>query len=150
MNKIIKIVLIVIGLIAAFLWFSLPSQDDPDAINSGAMNFMFVIMYILLAIAVVAALFFGLAKLFTTPGSIKKALFALGGLAIIVAISYGLSSTEEAEAVVKVFEDRTSSDLKTTVGTVKNIGMGLNVFFILTVIAVLLMVLPGLKKMFVK
>ena len=150
MNKIIKIALIVIGLIAAVLWFSLPSADDPDAVNSGAMNFMFIIMYILLAIAVVSALFFGLAKLFTTPGSIKKALFALGGLAIIVAISYGLSSTEEAEAVVKVFEDRTSSDLKTTVGTVKNIGMGLNVFFILTVIAVLLMVLPGLKKMFVK
>ncbi len=150
MNKIIKIILIVIGLIAAVLWFSLPSQDDPDAISSGAMNFMFVIMYILLAIAVVAALFFGFAKLFTTPGSVKKALFALGGLAIIVAISYGLSSTEEAEAVVKVFEDKTSSDLKTTVGTVKNIGMGLNVFFILTVIAVLLMVLPGLKKMFVK
>ncbi|MER3375232.1 MAG: hypothetical protein RIM83_11400 [Allomuricauda sp.] len=150
MNKIIKIILIVIGLIAAVLWFSLPSADDPDAINSGAMNFMFVIMYILLAIAVVAALFFGLTKLFTTPGSIKKALFGLGGLAIIVAISYGLSSTEEAEAVVKVFEDKTSSDLRTTVGTVKNIGMGLNVFFILTVIAVLLMVLPGLKKMFVK
>ncbi len=145
MNKIIKIVLIVIGLIAAFLWFSLPSQDDPDAINSGAMNFMFVIMYILLAIAIVAALFFGLAKLFTTPGSIKKALFAIGGLAIIVAISYGLSSNNAA-----VVEAMSGRGIETTEGTVKNIGMGLNVFFILTVIAVLLMVLPGLKRMFVK
>ncbi|MBO0322959.1 hypothetical protein J0X14_11685 [Muricauda sp. CAU 1633] len=145
MNKIIKIALIVIGLIAAVLWFSLPSADDPDAINSGAMNFMFIIMYILLTIAVVAALFFGLTKLFTTPGSIKKALFALGGLAIIVAISYGLSSNNAA-----VVEAMSGRGIETTEGTVKNIGMGLNVFFILTVIAVLLMVLPGLKRMFVK
>jgi hypothetical protein len=145
MNKIIKIALIVIGLIAAVLWFSLPSADDPNAISSGAMNFMFVIMYILLAIAVVSAVFFGLKKLLTTPGSIKKALFAIGGLAIIVAVSYGLSS--DNMAVVEAMSQR---GIETTEGTVKNIGMGLNVFFILTVVAVLLMVLPGLKKMFVK
>jgi hypothetical protein len=106
---------------------------------------MFVIMYILLAIAVVSAVFFGLKKLLTTPGSIKKALFAIGGLAIIVAVSYGLSS--DNMAVVEAMSQR---GIETTEGTVKNIGMGLNVFFILTVVAVLLMVLPGLKKMFVK
>lgn len=145
MNKVIKIALIVIGLVAAVLWFSLPSADDPGAINSGAMNFMFIIMYILLAIAVVSAVFFGLKKLLTTPGSIKKALFAIGGLAIVVAVSYGLSSDNMA-----VVEAMSSRGIETTEGTVKNIGMGLNVFFILTVVAVLLMVLPGLKKMFVK
>ncbi|SDQ25057.1 hypothetical protein [Flagellimonas zhangzhouensis] len=145
MNKIIKIVLIVIGLIAAVLWFSLPSAEDPGAIDSGAMNFMFIIMYILLAIAVISAVFFGITKLLTTPGSIKKALFGIGGLAIIVAISYGLSSGN-----APVVEEMAARGLETTEGTVKNIGMGLNVFFILTVIAVLLMVLPGLKKMFVK
>lgn len=145
MNKVIKIALIVIGLVAAVLWFSLPSADDPSAINSGAMNFMFMIMYILLAIAVVSAVFFGLKKLLTTPGSIKKALFAIGGLAIVVAVSYGLSSNNMA--VVEAMSER---GIETTESTVKNIGMGLNVFFILTVVAVLLMVLPGLKKMFVK
>jgi glucan phosphoethanolaminetransferase (alkaline phosphatase superfamily) len=132
-------------LVAAVLWFSLPSADDPDAINSGAMNFMFIIMYLLLAIAVVTALFFGLSKLFTTPGSIKKALFALGGLAIVVAISYGLSSNNMA-----VVETMSQRGIETTEGTVKNIGMGLNVFFILTAVAVVLMIFPGLKRMFVK
>lgn len=145
MNKIVKIALIVIGLISAVLWFSLPSADDPEAINSGSMNFMFIIMYVLLLIAVAAALFFGFKKLFSTPGSIKKALFALGGLAIIVAISYGLSSDNAA-----VVETMSQRGIETTEGTVKNIGMGLNVFFILTVVAVVLMVFPGLKKMFVK
>ncbi|WP_127142236.1 hypothetical protein [Flagellimonas marinaquae] len=145
MNKIVKILLIVIGLVAAVLWFSLPSADDPSAINSGAMNFMFVIMYILLAIAVITTVVFGFAKLFSTKGSLKKALFAIGGLAIVVAVSYGLSS--DNMAVVEAMSER---GVETTEGTVKNIGMGLNVFFILTAIAVVLMVVPGLKKMFVK
>jgi len=145
MNKIIKIALIVIGLIAAVLWFSLPSGDDPDAINSGSMNFMFTIMYALLAIAVVATVFFGLKKLLSTPGSLKKTLFALGGLAIVVAVSYGLSS--DNMAVVDAMAER---GIQTTESTVKNVGMGLNVFFILTAVAVVLMVFPGLKKMFVK
>ena len=145
MNKIVKILLIVIGLLAAVLWFSLPSADDPNAINSGSMNFMFIIMYILLAIAVITSLVFGLAKLFTTKGSVKKALFAIGGLAIVVAISYGLSSDNMA-----VVETMSQRGVETTEGTVKNIGMGLNVFFILTAVAVVLMVFPGLKRMFVK
>ncbi|GAB4508092.1 MAG: hypothetical protein ACE37L_08905 [Allomuricauda sp.] len=145
MNKIVKILLIVIGLVAAVLWFSLPSADDPSAINSGAMNFMFVIMYILLAIAVITTVVFGFAKLFSTKGSLKKALFAIGGLAIVVAVSYGLSS--DNMAVVEAMSER---GVETTEGTVKNIGMGLNVFFILTAIAVVLMVVPGLKRMFVK
>ncbi|KAB5490163.1 MULTISPECIES: hypothetical protein [Flagellimonas] len=145
MNKLIKIALIVIGLIAAVLWFSLPSAEDPNAISSGAMNFMFIIMYILLAIAVVASLFFGLTKLLSTPGSLKKALFGIGGLAIVVLVSYGLSSNN-----APVVEEMAKRGIETTEGTVKNIGMGLNVFFILTVVAVVLMVFPGLKKMFVK
>ena len=145
MNKIIKIALIAIGLIAAGLWFALPDAEDPEAINSGAMGAMFAVMYILLAIAVVTTVFFGLKNLLSTPLSIKKALFGLGGLAIIVAVSYRLSSGNEA-----VVTEMAGRGIETTEGTVKNVGMGLNVFFILTAVAVVLMVVPGLKKMFVK
>lgn len=142
MNKIVKILLIVISLVAAALWFFMPSGDDPEAINSGAMNFMFIIMYILLAIAVVATVFFGVQKLISTPGSLKKALFAIGGLAIVVAIAYGLSSGDEAKTVADAMADKGATE-----SVVKNIGMGLNVFFILTFVAVALMVVPGLKKL---
>lgn len=145
MNKIVKIVLIVIGLVAAVLWFAMPSQDDPDAINSGAMNSMFLIMYLLLAIAVIFSVFFALKKLLSSPGSLKKAIFVLVGLGVIVAISYGLSS--DNAAVVDAMADR---GIETTESTVKKIGMGLNVFFILTIVAVVSMLVGGLKKMFVK
>jgi len=49
-----------------------------------------------------------------------------------------------------VVETMSERGIETTESTVKNIGMGLNVFFILTVIAVILMIVPGLKRMFVK
>lgn len=145
MNKVIKLILIAIGLIAVAFWFSLPSGEDPNAINSSAINAMFIIMYLLLAIAVVVTLVFGLAKLLSNRSSVKKTLLALGGLAVVVAISYGLSSNNQE--VVTTMAQR---GMETTESTVKIIGMGLNVFFILTFIAVLLMVIPGVKKLFVK
>ncbi len=144
MHKFIKIALIAIGLIAAVLWFFMPSGDDPDAINSSAITFMFLLMWLLVAVATISALFFGLAKMLTTPGGLKKALFALGGLAILFIIGYALSSGEEADAVVQVFEGK---DIQPTASTVKNIGMLLNVFFAMTGVAVVLMILPGLKKL---
>ena len=144
MHKFIKIALIAIGLIAAVLWFFMPSGDDPEAINSSAITFMFLLMWLLLAVAAISALFFGLAKMLTTPGGVKKALFAVGGLAILFIIGYALSSGEEADAVVQVFEGK---DIQPTASTVKNIGMLLNVFFAMTGVAVVLMILPGLKKL---
>lgn len=145
MNRLVKILLIVIGLVAVGLWFSLPSGEDPNAIHSTAINAMIFIMYSLLAIAAVSTLAFGFAKWFSNPERIKKMAFALGGFAVIVAISYGLSSNNAA--VVTAMAQR---GVETTESTVKIIGMGLNVFFILTLIALLLMVVPSIKKLFTK
>src|SRR5690606_31377304 len=98
MNKIVKIAHIAIGMLYAVLWSSLPSDQDPDAINSASMNWMFIIMYVLLAIAIILSLFFAIGKLLSTPGSLKKSLFSLGGLAVVVIISYALS-TDNAPVV---------------------------------------------------
>jgi hypothetical protein len=146
MQKILKIVLIVIGVIAAALsFFFMPSGDDPEAINSGSIDLMFILTWVLLIAATLLAVFFGLKKMITTPGGLKKALFAIGGLLVIVAISYGLSSGDEAKAVADAMADKGATE-----SVVKNIGMGLNVFFILTAVAIAMMVLPGLKRLFVK
>lgn len=145
MKRRIKIPLILIGLVAVVLWFSLPSADDPEAINSSVINTMFVIMYLLLGIAIVTTLTFGLTKVFSNPKSTKKTAFALGVLAIVVAISYGLST--DNEAVVTALAQR---GVATTEATVKTIGMGLNIFFILTLVAVGFMVIPGIKKVLAK
>lgn len=143
MHKIVKIALIVVGLLSAVLWYLLPDSDMPaaEAAESGPMNFMFIITYLLLGIAVAAALLFTIKNLFSNPQGLKKTLFVLVGLAVVVGISYVLSSGTDVADNYKAMS---------TEGTIKNIGMGLNVFFILTFVAVALMVVPGVKKLFGK
>lgn len=147
MHKIVKIILVVLGVIGAILWFQLPSADVPvtEAINNGSMNFMFIITYLLLGIAIAASVLFGLKNLLTSKGALKKTLFGLGGLLVVFVISYALATGTDVN-----LEEMAKKGVPTTEGTVKSIGMGLNVFFILTVIAVGAMLWSGVKKMISK
>jgi len=143
MQKIVKIALVVIGLLGAVLWFMLPERDMPpaEAAQSGAMNFMFIITYFLLGVAVVVSLVFTLKNLFANPQGLKKTLFVVGGLLLVVGISYVMASGTDVSPEFMAMSNES---------TVKNIGMGLNVFFILTIIAVASLILPAIKNMFSK
>lgn len=142
MHRILKIVLIVIGVIAAIMsFFMMPDPADPDAINSTGIGVMFTLTYILLVVAAAAALFFGFKKMFTSPGGLKKALFSLGGLAILAIIGYALAGGEQA-----VVDTMSGRGIETSVGTVKTIGTLLNVFFGMVIVAVVLMLWPGVKR----
>jgi hypothetical protein len=140
MHKIVKIVLLVIGLAGLICWFMLPGREVPatEAIDNGAMNTMFLLTYLLLAIAVIVSLLFTLKNLFSNPASLKKTLYIIVGLAVVVGISYAISSGTDVADEYKAMSDE---------ATIKKIGMGLNVFFILTVVAVGSMLWGGLKKM---
>ncbi|MGC1515649.1 MAG: hypothetical protein WA810_08730 [Maribacter sp.] len=143
MQKIIKIALIVLGVISAVLWYLLPSSDMPaaEAAQSGAMNGMFIITYILLGIAIIVSLVFTLKNLFSNPQGLKKTLFVVGGFLLVVGISYVLASGTDVSPEFMSMSDES---------TVKYIGMGLNVFFILTIIAVASLIIPAIKNTFSK
>ena len=143
MQKIIKIALIAIGVLSAILWYMLPSSDMPvdEAAQSGAMNTMFMITYLLLGIAIVASLIFTLKNLFSNPQGLKKTLFVVGGFLLVVVISYVMASGTDVDPEFMAMSDES---------TIKKIGMGLNVFFILTIIAVAALVIPAIKNMFSK
>ncbi|NKI25526.1 hypothetical protein HCG49_03000 [Arenibacter sp. 6A1] len=147
MHKIIKIILVILGAVGAILWFQLPSTDMPagEAVNSASMNFMFIITYLLLGIAVAASLIFGLVNLLTSKEAIKKAAFAVIGLLVVVGVSYALADGTDID-----LNEMARKGIPTTESTVKSIGMGLNVFFILTIIAVAAMLWSGVKKMISK
>lgn len=147
MNKIVKIVLAVLGLLSAVLWYQLPSRDVPaaEAAQSGAMNLMFVITYLLLGIAVVVSLLFALMNLFSNPKSLKKSLMVVGGFLVVVAFAYVLADGTDID-----LDAMASRGLTTTETTVKRIGTGLNLFFLLVIIAVGSMIFGGVKKMFNK
>lgn len=147
MHRIVKIVLVVIGFIGAVLWFQLPSADVPpaEAVNNGAMNFMFIISYVLLGVSIVVALLYGLINVFTSKGALKKTLLIIGGFLIVVAISYAMAKGTDVNMA-----EMARNGVPTTEGQVKMIGMGLNVFFILTVVAIGAMLFGGIKKMISK
>lgn len=144
MHKIVKIILIVIGLIGAILWFQLPSVDVPpaEAVNNGAMNFMFIISYVLLAISILATVLYGLLNLFASKGGLKKALLTIGGFLVVVVISYALAKGTDVNMA-----EMAKNGVPTTESEVKWIGTGLNAFFLLTLIAVGSMLFGGVKKM---
>ena len=120
-----------------------PPKEMPiaEAAENGAMNAMFIITYLLLGIAVVVSLVFTLKNLFSNPQGLKKTLFVVGGFLLVVVISYVLASGTDVAPEFAAMSDES---------TVKKIGMGLNVFFILTIIAVVALIIPAVKNMFSK
>ncbi len=145
MHKIIKIVLIVLGVLSAILWYSLPASDMPpsQAIESLPMDLMFKIVFLLLLIATAASVFFGLKKTFTSEGGLKRVLKTLAFAGVLTLVGYLMAGGEET--VVEAVQ--TERGLTTTVGTVKTIGTLLNIFFGMVLIAIVLMVIPSVKRL---
>lgn len=145
MHKIIKIILVALSVIGLVLWVMLAGESEV-AVGNSSMNFMFIITFVLLAIAVIASLFFGLKNVFSTPEGLKRTLIGIGGLAVVAILSYVFASGTDID--IPAMQEKTG--ILTDEGTVKTIGTFLNMFFILTIIAVGAMILPGFKKMFNK
>jgi len=144
MHKIVKIALVVVGLIGAALWFLLPESEMPaaEATTNGALNAMFWITYILLGLAIVFSLVFALKNLFSNPASLKKSLFVIVGFLIVVGLGFVLASGTDVS-----IPEMAERGIETSESTIKRIGAGINVFFILTVIAVGAMLWGGVRKM---
>lgn len=144
MNKIVKIVLVVLGVLSAILWYQLPGRDVPasEAVGSAAMNFMFIITYILLGIAVAVSLVFTIKGLFANPQSLKKTLMVTGGFVLVVLFSYILASGTDVS-----IEEMANRGIATSETTIRRIGTGLNMFFLLVLIAIVAMALGAFKKM---
>jgi len=144
MHKIVKIGLIVLGAIGLILCLQLPGTSVPvaEAVESASMHWMFMTTYTLLAVAVAFSLIFAMKNLFSNPQNLKKTLFVLIGLILVVALSYALSNGDDGTV-----EEMASRGVATTESTVKNIGAGLNMFFILVIIAVAAMAWGAIKKL---
>lgn len=121
MDKISKIVALVLGLIGVVLCGGvLFSGVDPWA------DWLFIVSYVLLAIAVVSVVVFGLMNIVTSPAKLKKTLIYTGAFAFIIVISYVLASGETT--------------------TEKWVGAGIVAFYIFGAIATGLMIFSGVKN----
>lgn len=144
MYKIVKIGLIVISVIAFILLFFMPDGDMPigEAMESGGISTMFALAYILLAVAVLSTLIFGLKNMVSTPGGLKKSLFGIVGLLVILGIAYGLSSSTD----ISIDTMLDNNNIVTTEGEIKSVGAGINMFFLMLLAAVGLIAWGAIKK----
>ncbi|MEY8849745.1 hypothetical protein AB9K26_13080 [Psychroserpens sp. XS_ASV72] len=144
-QKIIKIVALVIGLIAVFFLVRIIMIGDEaietDVANQGILSSFITLALIVLAIAAISAVVFSLVNLVSNPDKLKKALLSVGVFAVILLVGYFLSSGEE----------RILSDGSTLTATQSQMIEGaIKSFYILILLAAGLMLFFGVKKMLSK
>ncbi len=141
LHKILKYLALVIGVIGLILWGRVLMAGD-DAIESSAdvqasvVTPFLIVAYIIFAIVVLIVAFYVIKGLFT--GDIKKTLLSIGSFLLIVVVAYLVTSGTET-----VLNDGEVISASTN----HWVGAGLVTFYILACIAILLMVVSGVRKL---
>ena len=134
----------VLGLI--FLAIVFASGDDSIKMaaasgNYGTITPIIILSQITLLIAVVVTLIFSLRGIAKDKSKMKNALKSAGLFLIVVVIAFVLSNGVETPM--------RDGKVLSAMGS-KLVGTGIRVFYILSIIAIVLMVFPGTKKIFKK
>ncbi|ETN94435.1 hypothetical protein SAMN04487906_3053 [Zhouia amylolytica] len=139
MYKIAKILAIILGVVGVVLWVTIARTDDPG--SSSTIDIMINLGKYMTILAAIVALLFTVGNLVTHPSKLKKALISIGVFALIVVISYAVSSGTDVD-LTKMAE----RGIETSESASKTVGAGLIAFYILGGLAVLSMVFSGFKK----
>ncbi|MCY2685693.1 hypothetical protein [Salinimicrobium sp. TH3] len=141
LHKILKYIALVIGVIGLILWGRVLMAGD-DAIENSAdvqasvvTPFLYV-AYLVFAIIVLLVLFYVIKGLFS--GDIKRTLIAVGAFILVVAIAYLLTDGTETQL---------SDGTMLSANANHWVGAGLVTFYMLAGIAILLMVVSGIRKL---
>ena len=102
-----------------------------------------ILTYIMIAVAALAAIVYPLMFLAKNPSKGKNALMGIGGLLFITVISYVLASGD-------IMTFPCSEKFGMTEASTKRVGMGLIVFYILSVGAIAAVLFAELGKLFKK
>jgi hypothetical protein len=142
-QNIIKIISAVIGLIAAFFLLRIITTGDEDIKMAasmgdfGAVSPLVELARIVLAITIVVTLLFTLRGLFSDFSKLKKAGISIGLFLLVVVVSYLLS--EGVETPLKDGEVLSASGSRW-------VGTGIRTFYILSLVAIGLMLFSGVNK----
>lgn len=138
LHKITKIIALILGVAGVIFWGMLLAKGDETIRESGGegLDMILYVAYLILALVCIAVLIFVIKGIFA--GDIKKTLISLGGVALIVVISYVLATGTES---------LTRDGEVVTAQTSKWIGTGLYAFYIMAILAIASMVFSGFKKL---
>ena len=139
MYKIAKYAAIGLGVIGVILWIALSLSDNSNDPNNGTMQALFVLTYILLAIAFVAVVISAAQNILSSPKALKKTLIYTGGFVVILLVAYIFSSgAVEANASEEV--KKASESVRKWTST------GLIALYILVAAAVVALIASNVKK----
>jgi protein-S-isoprenylcysteine O-methyltransferase Ste14 len=142
LQKLLKIVAIVIGVISIFFLGSIISTGD-EAIKageaSGTIDVFMNVSYVILAIAVLIVLVFSVLNLVSNTAGLKNTLMGVGAFVVLALLCYFGFATG-VETTLK------DGDILSESGS-KLVGAGLYLFYFLAVIAGGIMLGFGIKKM---
>ncbi|MGB7841564.1 MAG: hypothetical protein WBL21_02150 [Salinimicrobium sp.] len=141
LHKILKYLALVIGVIGLILWGRVLMAGDSAiessaAVQASVVTPFLIVAYIIFALVVLIVAFYVLKGLFS--GDVKKTLFSIGAFILIVVISYLVTGGSEM-----VMNDGEVISANTN----HWVGAGLVTFYILASIAILLMILSGVRKL---
>ena len=144
-QKIIKIVALVIGLIAIFFLVRIIMIGDEaieaDVANQGILTSFITLAFIVLGIAAISAVAFSLMNLVSNGEKLKKSLISVGAFVLIMLVGFFMSSGEE-----RILNDGSTL----TVTQSQMIEGAIKSFYILILLAAGLMLFFGVKKMLSK
>ena len=142
LQKLLKIVAIVIGVISIFFLGSIISTGD-EAIKAGegssTINTFMYVSYIILAIAVAIVLIFTVLNLVSNTSGLKNTLIGAGAFLVLALLCY-YGFANGVETTLK------DGDILSESGS-RLVGAGLYLFYSLAVIAGGIMLGFGIKKM---
>lgn len=143
LNKILKIVAIIISILAA-VWLvriilagDTAIADSADLQDSLVTPFIYI-AYVIFGIALLFVIIFVLKNLFSNTESLKSTLIGLGAFAAVILISYLLASGKEMPM--------REGEILSAAGS-RWVETGIYAFYIMTVLAVGAMVFSGVKKL---
>jgi high-affinity nickel permease len=105
------------------------------------INIGIILTYLMVALAALTAVGFGVKKMMQKTNNAKKTLYSIGGLFVVILTSYLMSSDEVLISYEKY---------EITATTVKRVGMGLTTFYLLAIGAIGAVLYAELSKVFSK
>lgn len=146
-QNIIRIFSAIIGVLAAFFLLRIIGTGDDDIKMAatmgdfGAVSPLVELARIVLLITVSVTLIFTLLGLFSDPAKLKKAAISVGLFLVVIVISYLLSDGVETPLKDGEFLSASGS---------RWVGTGIRTFYILSIVAIGLMLFSGVTKILKK
>ena len=143
-HKIVKIVTGILGVLGIVFLFMVIGSGDEEVKAAAAMGDyskispLITLSQIILGIAIIATLVFSLLGLFSDKEKLKKALFSIVGLLVVLGVAYATS--EGVETPMK------DGEFLSAAGS-RMVGTGIRMFYFLAIIAIGSMLFASVKKL---